>query len=141
MIDLYKTRKLEELHEGRKGQPYLDTKQKWTIGIGHCLTDNPLSDRMIDFIFSEDLAVVQASLRSHLQLFDELDPVRQLVLVDICFNCGIFGLLKFQKMLAALEESDFATAGDEIDNSDLAPGRAARLAMMMKSGEYPEEIT
>jgi lysozyme len=41
--------------EGRKAKMYLDTVGKWTIGVGHNLSDKPISQRAIDVIFEDDI--------------------------------------------------------------------------------------
>ncbi len=58
-------------------------------------------------------------------------PLR--VLIDVAYNSGLHGLLGFHKMLAALEAGDLVTAGRELTNSRLAPGRAQRLAALIRT--------
>ena len=65
------------------------------------------------------------------------EPDRQNVLMDMCFNLGTAGLLKFKAMLAAVEARDFDRAADEMLNSAWARqvrGRAQMLPAMMKTG-------
>ena len=56
-------------------------------------------------------------------------PLR--VVIDISYNAGVNGLLGFHKMLEALNRGDLVTAQREVINSQLAPGRAKRLAALM----------
>ena len=141
MIDPGKAEALLTLHEGSKLEVYLDTKGLPTAGIGHLLAQGtPVSPAQVELWFYDDLSQADLACEDKIPCFKTLDPVRQLVLVDLCFNVGINGLLKFQKMLAALEEGNFHKAGDEIMDSQIARQRAARLAMMMKSGQYPDDL-
>ncbi len=64
---------------------------------------------------------------------EHLDAPRFRVLVDIGFNAGIGGLMRFHKMLAAVQKQDYETAATEVVTSTLAPARAQRLAALLRS--------
>lgn len=69
----------------------------------------------------------------------KLDEERQYVLIDMCFQLGINGLLKFKNMLAAIAAGDFEKASKECLNSAYAkqtPARAKRIARLIKTGEW-----
>ena len=75
---------------------------------------------------------------SHYTWYTELDCVRQRVIVDMVFNLGLGGFLRFQKTIAALEKHDYCEAAKEMLDSRWASQvgqRAERLAQMMRSGE------
>lgn len=91
-----------DLHEGRRAFPYADTVGKLTIGVGHNLTDNGLSDAAIDFILNEDIEIHWKELIAKLPWVEQLDEVRQRVLLDMAFNLGVPGLLSFKNTLAAV---------------------------------------
>lgn len=133
-----------ELHliedEAKRTKPYLDTKGKWTIGIGHNLTDNGLSLHIIEEIFTEDVADKLAGLDRYLPWWRKLDDVRQIVIIDMAFNMGVEDLLKFKHFLAALEAGDYAAAASEMENSAWwheVGQRAVRLKAMMLTGIDP----
>ena len=70
--------------------------------------------------------------------FDDLDPARQSVLVQLCFQLGRPRLSQFKRMLAALSQQppDLIAAANELLDSQFAnqvPARAARLAEQMVS--------
>ena len=73
------------------------------------------------------------------ELFNAMPWTQQLgsgplrALIDLSYNAGIVGLEGFHKMLAALEAGDMVTAAREVVNSQLAPGRAQRLAALIRS--------
>ena len=129
-------RDLIKRHEGVRLKVYLDTKEIPTIGVGRNLRDRGISMGEAEFLLSNDLRSIVGECEQRVAGFTELDSIRQAVLIDISFNCGVDGLLKFQRMLAALARRDFDGAAREIIESTLAPGRAAELAEMMRSGEW-----
>ena len=70
--------------------------------------------------------------------FDDLDPARQSVVVQLCFQLGRPRLSQFKLMLAALSQQppDLIAAANELLDSQFAnqvPARAARLAEQMVS--------
>ena len=59
----------------------------------------------------------------------------QSVLVDMSYNLGVHGLMKFHKMLDAMQNGDYDTAADEIDSSkwaDEVPSRAKRASAILR---------
>ena len=61
--------------------------------------------------------------------FDDLPIKAQLVLIDMTFNLGLGGLLKFENMLDAIECRDWEKASEELLDSRYAiqTKRRARL--------------
>jgi lysozyme len=86
-----------------------------------------------------DIIIVEDELvRAH-SCVEDLDSVRQLVLVDMAFNMGVPRLCKFKKMWAAIHESDFDNASAEMLDSLWATqvgNRARKLAEAMRKGEF-----
>jgi lysozyme len=121
------------IEEGFRALPYHDVVGKWTVGYG-CNLDAGLSERA-----AAALLIVQAEERHDflLQLpwYAALNEVRQSVCLDISFNAGIAGLLKFGRMIAALEVQDWSRAAQECHavNPELA-GRYAALAQLLLTG-------
>lgn len=125
--------------EGVRQFPYVDTVGKTTIGVGRNLTDVGLSGVEIDFLLQNDIDKVTTQLQSRLPYFDALDPMRQAVLQNMCFNLGFAGLEGFPKMLAAFAQGDWDTAADEMLNSLWATqvgARATRLAQQTRTGQW-----
>ncbi len=131
-----------------------------TIGIGRNLDDRGISKEeldwmdipTIDHIFSDgiteadavylaqnDVQIVEEELvRAH-PCVDELDAVRQLVLIDMAFNLGVPRLCKFKKMWAAIHENKFDVAAKEMLDSRWAnqvKSRSTKLAHAMHHGEF-----
>jgi len=70
----------------------------------------------------------------------ELSEVRQLVLLDMAFNLGVFGLTKFQNTLALLEAGEYEAASEEMLNSRWAEQvgqRALNLSQAMRTDKAP----
>jgi lysozyme len=123
--------------EGRQLKMYSDSLGIQTIGIGHNLRDKPISERACRTIFDDDLNDSLEDLDKSLAWWRNLSEVRQRVLVNMCFNLGIHGLLEFRNMLNAALHGDFKTAAKEMLDSKWAKqvgARADRLARMMEEG-------
>lgn len=125
-------------HEGVRLFPYTDTTGNLTIGIGRNLTTRGLHPHEPYLFLDNDLDYFIPKLKEALPFYDDLDYIRQIVLVDMCFNLGLKGLLNFKKMLEAIRRRDWYSASKEIINSraaSQAPNRYKSLAMMMRTGE------
>ena len=146
-------------HEGLRLQVYEDSLGIATIGIGRNLEDRgitpeelewmdiPNMDTIYQYGISEadamylaqnDVQIVEEELlRSH-PCVENLDAVRQLVLVDMAFNMGVPRLGKFKKMWAAIHENNFEEAAKEMLDSRWAnqvKSRSTKLAHAMHTGE------
>ena len=86
-----------------------------------------------------DVQIVEEELvRTH-PCVEELDAVRQLVLMDMAFNLGVPRLCKFKKMWAAVHENKLDVAAKEMLDSRWAnqvKSRATKLAHAMHHGEF-----
>jgi lysozyme len=130
-------------HEGVRLYPYQDTTGHWTIGIGRNLTDSGLYQNEPYMMLDNDINYFTSKLESILPYFNKLDEVRKIVLVDMCFNLGIKGLLKFKDMLDAIRKKDWERAAKEIIDSlasKQTKNRYAELASMMKTGVFPNRV-
>jgi lysozyme len=137
------TTRLLKLHEGVRLKPYTDTVGKLTLGIGRNLDDRGITAEEADYLLSNDISDVWLQLVSHLPFFSRLDTVRQAVLIDMAFNLGLYGLMSFSEALLAVKEGRFNVAADELLASKWSAQvgrRSGRLAAMMRTGEWPEEL-
>lgn len=129
------------LHEGRRRKPYKDTVGKLTIGVGRNLDDVGLSDDEIDYLLINDIKRVEDNLDKNLPWWRGLNTVRQRVLIDMCFNMGIGGLMGFKNTLENIRKGNYSAASAGMLKSLWAKqvkGRATRLAEMMRTGnDYP----
>lgn len=128
-------------HEGLRLRVYLCPAGKLTIGYGRNLDERGITEEEARLLLANDITDFHAQLMGRLGgIFTRLDPVRQAVLIDMAFNLGINGLLKFKAMLTRLAAKDYAGAAEEMAASHWAAqvkGRALTLIAMTKTGEWP----
>ena len=147
-------------HEGLRLQVYQDTLGIDTIGIGRNLEDRGITKEELDWMDIPNMAIVHTEgiteadamylaqndieiveeelIRAH-KCVEDLDAVRQLILMDMAFNMGVPRLCKFKKMWNAIHEGNYAAASAEMLDSRWAKqvkGRATKLSDAMKSGEF-----
>ncbi len=135
-------KKLRELlfdSEDYKQFPYTDTTGHLTIGIGRNLTDRGISLDESLYMLDNDVAYFTSRLTINLDFFQELSQARQTVLISMCFNLGVIGLLNFKRMITALREKDYNQAAEEIIDSkahNQTGDRYEKLAEIMRNGTY-----
>jgi len=129
--------------EGFRTSAYLDSRGYWSIGIGRLIDvrkGGGITEAEARILLENDIAACERQLQSLLPWAEEiLDYRRYMVLVNMCFNLGINGLLTFTKMLAALENEDWEKAAHELldskYHSQVGP-RAERLANQLITAEW-----
>jgi lysozyme len=135
-------RTLTAKHEGRIPFAYLDSLGFWTIGVGHLIDrrkGGKLPDHIIDALYEWDYDEHSKELFAELPWVNQLDEVRQAVMIDMYFNLRR-GLLDFKKMLSHVQRGEWADAATEMHASKWAQQvgmRTVRLAGMMRTGEWP----
>jgi lysozyme len=125
--------------EGLRLYPYADTTGNLTVGYGHNLTANGISQDAADLLLEDDLAIADKALKTALPWTANLDLARYGALLNMTFNMGIRGLLGFHNALRAMQSGDWKTAGAELLSSEWAAqvgDRAKRLALQLESGEW-----
>lgn len=122
---------LIKLHEGYRPKAYKDSVGKITIGFGRDLQDNPPSlDEWNTIIFPNGLTHDQAEKLLDPQVTDVINWLsktftwwnnltinRKVCLIDIVFNIGKGGFLKFHDTIAALEKGNYVEAASQLKNS------------------------
>lgn len=139
-VDFKELTRWLEHHEGVKLKPYYCTGGKLTIGVGRNLEDVGISRSEAQFMLENDIIRVMKQMDESIPIWRDQSPVRQLVLLDMAFNLGVFGLTKFQNTLAFIEAGDYDSAAEEMLNSRWAEqvgARAMNLASAMKSDTAP----
>ena len=129
-------------HEGRRLTSYVDSVGVPTIGIGRNILARPITvtDALVDAWFQADLADVVTHLTTVYAWFPALDKARQSVLIDLCFNLGLHGLMAFENMLAAIIAKNWQRAHDELLHSrahDEEPARIQEDAQILLTGVMP----
>ena len=121
--------------EGLRLKPYRCTAGKLTIGVGRNLDDKGISKQeAMDMLNTDVLECVEA-LTLNLYFYSNLTQNQQRALINMCFNLGLGGLLKFKNMLAELSRGNGEGAAKEALNSKWAKqvgSRADRIAVLLR---------
>ena len=139
MLNLERAKHYTKRFEGLRLKPYTCPAGKLTIGYGHNLDDNGITEDIAVRMLDADLMAAENEVRAKFSSYNKLNEARQFVLTDMAFNMGIVKLLTFKKMFAALAKGEYPTAAREMLNSKWAVqvgNRAKVLAEIMKSGVY-----
>jgi lysozyme len=122
--------------EGVKNKPYKDTEGILTIGVGRNLESVGISKEEIEFMLSNDIDRCEKDLRLYFAWYDEKKENVQMVLINMCFNMGIYRLLKFVKTLELIQFDKLNEAAEEMLKSKWAiqvGDRAIRLSKLLKN--------
>lgn len=128
--------------EGTVPYAYKDSLGYLTIGTGILIDKGKgggLRTEEMDFILDNRIKINANTLTTKLNWFSRLDGVRQGVLINMSFQLGIDGLLKFVNTLKMIENGDYQSASVGMLNSLWArqtPERANRLAKQMRTGVW-----
>lgn len=98
-----------------------------------------ISEMICYMIFEDDISETKLLLDKQFYWFKDLDLARKWVLINMCFNLGIGGLLKFTVTLYHIQQGNYASAAIEMLNSKWAEqvkNRAKRLANVVKTGNW-----
>jgi lysozyme len=124
--------------EGYRRGIYKDSLGVFTGGVGRNLSARGFLDSEINLMLVNDIEIVERDLDLNVPWWRELDPLRQRVLMNMCFNMGWLRLSGFTKFLTALEHGDYNVAAGEMLDSiwhEQVGDRAKRLADQMRRGE------
>ena len=124
-------------------KPYRCTGGKLSIGVGRNLDDRGITEAEAQLMLSNDIDDFADRLKREIPWMAELSPVRQRVLLDMAFNLGISGLLKFKRTLKAIRAKQYEKAAEMMLDSRWATQvgqRAKRLSKMMATGHIPPEL-
>lgn len=121
--------------EGFRAKPYKCTADKLTIGYGRNLDDKGITVQEAEMLLYCDIAEVIEQVHREIPLVAEKPIQIRLGLYNMAFNLGINGLLKFEKMLYAIEKDDYELAAKEALDSKWAKQvgkRANRIAELFR---------
>lgn len=127
-------------HEGLVLQPYRCTEGKLTIGYGRNLDSSGISKSEAEKMLSNDIDETIDTINNLIpDVMLQLNQARRGVIINMAFNMGTHGLLKFKRMFAAIEAIDYDEAAIEMLYSKWAiqvGSRADELSEQMRSGIY-----
>ena len=154
MIEMHEAIERLIVHEGLRLKPYKCPAGYLTIGVGRNVETNPITEEEkkvvgdwergitengAKYLLKNDILKAHKDCKRFVEGYKDLDDERQYALLDMCFNLGIIGLLKFRKMLYAMSIGDYRGAAKECLNSKYAKDvgkRAVRIARTIEKGEF-----
>jgi len=125
-----------QINEGFRPTVYKDIKGNETIGYGFCISAGISQKAALALLEAQALDLFQQI--SGNSWTTGLDDVRLSVLIEVAFNIGYGGLLKFTQMISAIRSGDWQGAHDQLLNSaaaQLLPTRYNQLAQLLLTGE------
>jgi len=126
-------------HEGLRLKPYRCTAGRLTIGIGRNLDDCGVSQTEAYVLLENDIQNFEKQLLDEIpEIYNGLDEVRKSVLLNMCFNLGMGGLLEFNHTLAYVAAGDWERAANGMLASKWAKQvgrRAIELSELMRKGK------
>lgn len=138
-----------KFEEGYRDKPYLCTKGKKTIGYGHNMDAKPFFEGKkipdkIDKVYAErllmsDISEVRETLSKRFPEIEALEDARRDALIQMGFQLGYDGFMKFRKMIAAIKKRDWKEAYRQALDSDWAkqtPKRAERVSKQLLTNTY-----
>lgn len=137
--------KLLEFEEGYREHPYYCSENFPTIGIGQRIGPKGADLSWYQFTCSHRTAYAWLSetiydLEEDLNKFDwfnSLNSDRKTIIISMAYQLGVEGLLKFRKMIAAIENKDWNEVGRQALDSKWAkqtPSRSERHAAVLTHG-------
>jgi lysozyme len=124
-------------HEGLRLLPYKCSADKISIGYGRNIEDNGISHDEALYLLNNDIDRCKKEL-SHFSWYLNQPQVIKDALVNMNFNLGLTKVLRFRKMIQALDIKDYKTAAIEALDSKWAkqvPSRAKDIANMIREEE------
>jgi lysozyme len=125
-------------HEGLRLFPYQDTTYHTSIGYGRNLDERGITNEEAEFMLKTDIAMAEkrfGDLPDAVQ--DNCNDARRDVLIEMIFQMGYIGVLRFKRMLGAIAAGDFERASKEMFMSrwaSQAPSRCKEMAEVMRRG-------
>lgn len=132
-------------HEGFCAVPKIDISPMYVIGYGHDITENEAKTTYADGISNADaLALLESDIANcklqvakHMPWTLGMDDTRLEVLVEMVFQLGIAGVLKFTHTLSDIRSKNWVAASNGMLASKWhqeTPARCEELADIMLNG-------
>lgn len=140
---------LLQYEEGYRETAYHCTEGYPTIGIGTKIGPKgadlsnytlKVSESLARCMLNEEVQGIRDALVKY-SWYRNLNEDRQIIIKSMCYQMGVSGVMKFKKMIAALEKQDFSEAARQALDSRWAkqtPARAERHATVIGWGDLYE---
>ena len=123
-------------HEGFRSKVYKCTEGYDTIGYGFAVKDLVLDEDIADLILMRKIDKLQQRIMTNLEWWADSPAEIKDVVVNMCYQLGLSGFLKFKKTIYLLETEQYEDASLEMLNSLWAkqtPSRARELSEVVRS--------
>jgi GH24 family phage-related lysozyme (muramidase) len=97
------------------------------------LTRCRMGETEIAELCASDIDLFEDQLREALPFWDTYHELAQQALFDMAYNLGVAGLMKFPKMLFAVDEGDWETAAVESRRNGIPDERNEEIAALYLS--------
>lgn len=134
-MDVEKFKPMIKKHEGLRMKPYHCTAGKLTIGYGRNLDDRGITEEEADRLLHNDILLCSLQLDRDLPWWKHHPENVQMVLMDMCFNLGIAGLLEFKRTLGYIRDQNYSAAAVNMLKSKWASQvgpRAKELSVLIQ---------
>jgi lysozyme len=129
-------------HEGLVLHAYQDSLGLTTIGYGRLIDKRKgggISQQEAEYLLQNDINGVIQALERQISFWNRLNEPRKAVLMNMAFQMGVGGLMKFKRTLSLIELGEYAEAADNMLTSLWAkqtPKRAQEMANQMRTGKW-----
>lgn len=128
--------------EGKVLKVYKDSLGYLTVGIGHKVTsadglylNDIISEERCNKLFDKDFKSAVSGCEQNIKEFKTFPDRVKYILVNMSFNMGIYGVLKFKNFIASIIKKDYIKAEKDLINSiwyKQVTNRAKRLIQLLK---------
>ncbi len=111
-----------------------------TIGTGRALDVRGITHDENSILLTNDINSFFLGLQNAYVWFNNLDDVRQRVIINMALNLGLAGLAGFHEMLEYVADSRYGLAASAMEDSiwfHQVGARAVRLVDAMRTGTMP----
>jgi lysozyme len=128
--------------EGEVLSAYTDSLGYLTIGVGRLIDKRKgggITKEESTYLLRNDIQRKTEELERKIPWTKDLDPPRKAVLVNMSFQMGVSGLIKFKNTLAMIQAGKYADAANSMMLSLWAkqtPSRAFRLSEQLRWGKW-----
>ena len=122
-------------HEGFVPTVYKDSLGIDTIGYGFAIKDLFLNQDICDTILERKISHLLEKVNKKFTWYKYMPPEIQDIVVEMCYQMGVYGFSRFKKTIAYLQDKKFEEASVEMLDSRWAiqtPNRAKELSNRVK---------
>jgi len=145
-----KLREQLKFEEGLRLKKYKCTAGHFTVGWGRNTDNAPyyegklipdtITEELAEELLDYDIGATIGDLRQRWPRFDDFDKARRDAFVNMAFQLGVNGFMRFERMRAAALARNWPLAYGEALNSKWAihdsPARGKRVAWQILTGRY-----